>query len=154
MMASNLKFMRIALLPLIFCVLLVGYITPLMAQTPANCKISVRATGLRNATGNVRITLRRSADSVVESRVVDIDAKTLTAQTVFDKLPEGVYSVGLIHDENKNGKLDMDEMGLPQEGYGHSNNPGKRMGPPSFDETKFTLTQTGASLEIGIIYWQ
>ena len=154
MIAGYLKLMRIALPVLICCVLLVDHFTPLTAQTPGNCKITVRVAELRNATGNVRVTLRRNATSIVESRVIDINAKTLTAQTVFDKLPGGVYSVGLIHDENKNGKLDIDEMGMPQEGYGHSNNPGKRMGPPSFEETKFTLTQTGVSLEIGIIYWQ
>jgi len=44
-------------------------------------------------------------------------------------------------------------MGMPVEGYGHSNNPEKRMGAHSFDETKFTLSQPVTTLEIQLIYW-
>jgi uncharacterized protein (DUF2141 family) len=43
-------------------------------------------------------------------------------------------------------------MGIPKEGYGASNNPKKKMGPPSFEETKFQLNGTDQSLEIKLIY--
>jgi len=153
MIATYAKVMRTALLPVMFCLLIAGSSAPVTAQTPDTCSLTVRVTGIRNASGNLRIALRRSEDSIVESRLVEIDAKTLTAETVFDKLPEGSYSVAVIHDENKNGKLDMNEMGMPVEGYGHSNNPERRPGPPKFDETKFTLTQTSKPIEISLIYW-
>jgi uncharacterized protein (DUF2141 family) len=140
MIATYVKVMRTALLPVMFCSLLAGSTAPVTAQTPGTCSLTVRVTRIRNASGNLRMTLRRSEDSIVESRLIEIDAKTLTAETVFDKLPPGNYGVAVIHDENKNGKLDMNEMGMPVEGYGHSNNPERRPGPPKFDETKFTLT--------------
>jgi len=42
---------------------------------------------------------------------------------------------------------------MPTEGYGHSNNPAKRPGPPSFDETKFTFAAPGSTVGIVLIYW-
>ena len=123
------------------------------AQAATAGQLTVRVTGVRSAEGNIRIAVRNDENTVVASRTIEIDPKTLTAQTVFDKLPQGTYGIAVFHDENKNGKLDFNEMGMPVEGYGHSNNPGKRMGPPSFDETKFTLDQSGSSIEIRLIYW-
>jgi len=135
------------------CAFLVSFIPTLTAQSTGTCSLTVRVTGIRNTEGNIRVVLRRDRDTIVEAREVAIDAKTLTAQTVFDKLAEGTYGVAVMHDENKNGKLDMNEMGMPLEGYGHSNNPAQRMGPPSFDETKFAISHPGSSIEIRLIYW-
>jgi uncharacterized protein (DUF2141 family) len=130
----------------------------LPAHSPAQsssgaCTLTVRVTGARNTDGNIRVVLRRDENTVVEAKEAEIDAKTMTAQVVFDRIPEGDYGVAVIHDENKNGKLDMNEMGIPVEGYGHSNNPAKRPGPPNFDETKFMLSNPGTSIEIRLNYW-
>jgi len=130
-----------------------GLAPKLRAQSAGKCSLTVRVTGIRNNEGNIRVVLRRDKDTVVETREIEIDAKTMTAQTVFDKLAEGTYGVAVIHDENKNGKLDMNEMGMPVEGYGHSNNPAKRMGPPDFDETRIAVSQPENSIEIRLIYW-
>jgi uncharacterized protein (DUF2141 family) len=51
-----------------------------------------------------------------------------------------------------NQKLDKNFMGIPKEGYGASNNPRKKMGPPSFEETKFKLSGTLQVLEIKLMY--
>jgi uncharacterized protein (DUF2141 family) len=133
--------------------LFAGAVASVSAQAPDKCKLSVKVTGIRNTEGNVRVALRKGPEAVVQSVTAEIDAKTMTATAVFEGLPQGSYGVAVIHDENKNGKLDFNEMGMPLEGYGHSNNPGKRMGPPNFDETKFTLSQPAITVEIQLIYW-
>jgi uncharacterized protein (DUF2141 family) len=51
-----------------------------------------------------------------------------------------------------NGKLDKNFVGAPKEGYGASNNPRKRMGPPPFDEARFSLNQPQQLIEIKLIY--
>jgi uncharacterized protein (DUF2141 family) len=71
---------------------------------------------------------------------------------VFTDLPAGVYAVSVFHDENMNQKLDKNFVGVPKEGYGASNNPKKKMGPPSFEEAKFQLSGTEQSLEIKLMY--
>ena len=132
--------------------LLSAAFVPVSAQAPGKSALTVKVTSIRNADGNIRIIVRSSPDTIVTAQVAEIDAKTMTAQAIFN-LPPGTYNVAAIHDENKNGTLDFDSNGMPIEGYGHSNNPEKRMGAPSFDETKFALTESAVSIEINLIYW-
>ena len=144
---------RFAMIPVLCAALFAIIPAPSLAQSPAKCTLTVKVTGIRSVEGNILVTLRSGPDTIVQGKVVDIDAKTMTAQAVFAGVPAGAYGVSAIHDENKNGKLDFNDVGMPIEGYGHSNNPAKRMGPPNFDETRFTLDPSGASIEINLIYW-
>lgn len=56
----------------------------------------------------------------------------------FTGLPSGHYAVKLFQDENGNGQIDKNSMGIPTEPYGFSNNGGS-FGPPSFDEAKVVV---------------
>jgi uncharacterized protein (DUF2141 family) len=146
-----------AALPLLCCALLISFNGRLSAQSPAaptqsTSTLTVRVTGIRNTNGKIRLTLMRDS-KFVEGREVEIDAATLSAKTVFANLPQGVYAVNLFHDENMNGKMDSNYFGMPEEGYGFSNNPAKRMGKPGFDETNFQLNQPECAIEIIMIYW-
>jgi len=123
------------------------------AQEAATCTLTVEVSGIQNARGNILIGLQRDANTIIEGRVAEIDAKTMTAKAVFEKVPEGVYGVSVLHDENKNGQMDWDPVGMPLEGYGFSNNPPKQMGPPPFADFKFDLQQPGKTLDITLIYW-
>jgi uncharacterized protein (DUF2141 family) len=64
-----------------------------------------------------------------------------TVTMSFDGLEDGTYALMLIHDINSNGKMDINAMGLPQDGYGFSNNVGMYGLPPfsaaSFDVNEF-----------------
>jgi hypothetical protein len=84
----------------------------------------------------------------VRLQQAEIEAQTRSAQFVLQGVPYGLYAVSVFHDENMNGKLDNNFVGAPKEGYGASNNPRKRMGPPPFDEAKFPLNQAAQSIEI------
>jgi uncharacterized protein (DUF2141 family) len=132
----------------------------LMAQTPGTSTLRVRITGARNAKGRIGIELCRDpkafpceGSNAADSQWVQIDARTLTAQAVFERIPQGVYAVAVFHDENMNGKLDSNFFGIPKEGYGASNNPKKRIGPPKFEQAKFSLNQPECSIEISLMYW-
>jgi uncharacterized protein (DUF2141 family) len=56
----------------------------------------------------------------------------------FNGLKDGVYAVAAIHDENGNGELDTNFIGIPTEGVGVSNNP-RLLGKPRFDEARFEI---------------
>lgn len=124
-----------------------------LAQAPKTGTLKVEITGIRNAEGNIRVALRSDENTIAAAKIAEIDPKTLTAQAVFDNLAEGSYGVAVFHDENKNEKLDFAENGVPLEGYGHSNNPEKRPGPPDFAETKFAFAAPGQTIEIKLVYW-
>ena len=132
---------------------------PLEPQTTGTANLTVLVTGARNAKGKIRVALFRDskgfpndASQAVHTQAADIDPQTLSAQVVFADLPAGVYAVSVFHDENMNEKLDKNFMGVPKEGYGASNNPKKKMGPPNFDETKFQLGVADQSVEIKLMY--
>jgi uncharacterized protein (DUF2141 family) len=145
--------MHRALTPLLCCALALLFTGRLNAQLAATCTLTVHVGGIQNAKGNILVALHKDSNTVIDSRVVEIDSKTMTAKAVFEKVPEGIYGVSVVHDENKSGQIDMDPGGMPLEGYGFSNNPAKQMGPPPFDEFKFELKQPEKSLDISLIYW-
>jgi uncharacterized protein (DUF2141 family) len=62
-----------------------------------------------------------------------------------------VYAVMVFHDENSNGKLDKNILGIPKEGYGASNNLARKMRPPTFDEARFSIS-SDQSVEVKLFY--
>lgn len=56
-----------------------------------------------------------------------------------DALPPGTYAVQVMHDENGNGELDDNLVGMPTEPWGFSNNAMGNFGPPGWQDVKFDL---------------
>lgn len=67
----------------------------------------------------------------------------------FDGVPAGRYALMVIHDENGNGTLDTNLVGMPVEGYGFSNNP-RVMRKPTFDEAAFDVGADALALDVAI----
>jgi uncharacterized protein (DUF2141 family) len=75
------------------------------------------------------------------------------ATCTFPGLPAGTYAIGLLHDENDNGKMDTNFVGLPKEGYGASNDAKATFGPPKFKDAKVELGGGGVlTLKINVRY--
>ena len=55
-----------------------------------------------------------------------------TMRFVVQDLAPGRYALSAFHDENDNGELDTNLMGIPSEGYGFGNDASAAFGPPSF----------------------
>jgi uncharacterized protein (DUF2141 family) len=85
----------------------------------------------------------------VQQTSVPIGAATGTCS--FTRIKGGVYAVALFHDENGNGKLDTNFIGIPSEGVGVSNNATGSFGPPKWDDAKFLL-RNNAALGITLRY--
>ncbi len=62
-----------------------------------------------------------------------------TTSCSFADMPPGTYAAAVIHDENSNGKLDKNFLGMPTEGYGISNNHTHAFSRPTWDESKFDV---------------
>jgi len=61
---------------------------------------------------------------------------------IFKNLPEKTYAVCVFHDEDSDGKLKTNWLGMPREGVGSSNNAKGRLGPPRFSAAAFPLAVT------------
>lgn len=116
--------------------------------------LTVHVSALRNDKGQVGCMLFASADGFPKSpekalarQFVPI-AKT-EATCVFPGVGAGTYAVVAMHDENGNGKLDTNFLGIPTEGVGASRDARGRLGPPSFADAAFRTP--GGSVEIPIV---
>jgi uncharacterized protein (DUF2141 family) len=69
------------------------------------------------------------------------------ALCVFKKIPAGTYGLSAFHDQNNNGKLDTNLLGMPTEDYCASNNARGVLGPPSFNDAKFVYKAGTKRLE-------
>ncbi len=60
----------------------------------------------------------------------------------LDILP-GTYALAIIHDENMDGKLATNFLGVPTEGYGFSSGAKATMSAPSFEAASFSYSAVG-----------
>ena len=86
-------------------------------------RLIVTVTGIRNDKGSVSASLFDQEKGfpdddtrAISHRLSAIEGSTATL--VFDGVAPGSYSVVLLHDENKNNKMDFNRFGFPREGYG------------------------------------
>jgi uncharacterized protein (DUF2141 family) len=87
-----------------------------------------------------------TADKAVAAQTLPMrDGK---AQLVFVGLPAGRYALKSFADENGNGKLDANLVGVPIERYGFSNDARGRMGPPTFDAAAVSLEAADSSIAL------
>ena len=73
--------------------------------------------------------------------------------TVGFEVPYGSYAASLLHDENKDGELNTNIVGIPKEGIGFSNDPRIIKGTPSFEKTCFEFNEDNQSVEIAVKYF-
>ncbi|MBD8654934.1 DUF2141 domain-containing protein [Oxalobacteraceae sp. CFBP 13730] len=66
-------------------------------------------------------------------------AKAGETVVTVDGVPAGSWAVLSYQDENDNGKLDRNVLGIPKEPYAFSRDARGRFGPPSFEEAAFEL---------------
>jgi uncharacterized protein (DUF2141 family) len=131
------------------------------SPTPSKSTLTVHITGIRNAKGKVNIALFWDAkgfpseiDSAVSTQRLEIDPQTLSVTAVFANLPQGTYAVSLLHDEKLIGRMEFDSQGIPQNGFGLSNNPDTSQGPPTAEQARFQVNQPAVAIEIKMVYWQ
>jgi len=116
-------------------------------------QLRIHVLGLRSDRGDIRCSLFSSAEDFPNNG--DLMAKITTAPIVdrsatcvFTGVAPGVYAVVLFHDENGDGKFNRNWIGLPEEGYGFSDDAPAHFRPPRFDEASFSFA--GGALEIPV----
>lgn len=118
--------------------------TAAVAAELATQSLRVEVRNLRNTRGDVGCGLFASADGfpdtdrkAVQSQHVPIHDKTAVCEFVGVK--PGTYAVAVFHDENGNGVLDKNLLGMPKEGYGTSNDVRPAMSAPTFQPASFVV---------------
>lgn len=100
-------------------------------------ELIVRIENIKSIKGSMKIAVYDRKDLFLSDSVVLIGnqkIETVNVEFVFRDLPEGSYALSIFHDENDNGKLDSNFMGIPSEPYAFSNNAKGAFGPPKFED--------------------
>lgn len=145
--------------------LALGTAAPSQAESgPAGCTgpvsshwVNVTVEGLRNSNGVVTLTLYPDDPARFLKPRGSLYVTKATARQglahVCIYIPEpGAYGLALYHDENANGKIDRNGLGIPKEGFGFSNNPRIFLSAPSFAKVRFVVSGGGSSTRIKMKY--
>jgi len=127
----------------------------LNAENPVG-RIEVCIDNVRSTNGIVGVALFNAKKGFPDKNTMAIEGLSVPAgkrcEVVFENVPFGTYAVSVLHDENGNGKMDKGFLGIPKEGFGTSNNPEIKMGPPTFSDSSFDLENTRLTLNISMKY--
>ncbi len=129
-----------------------------VAQAQDQGSIEVQIQGVRSGTGQIACALFTGAEGFPgengKARALMFSPiDNGTGRCIFNALPAGRYAVSVIHDENKNQKMDTNLFGVPQEGYGVSNNKTYALSSPKWEESSLDLSQGQArSLTVQLRY--
>jgi len=119
--------------------------------------LTITVKDLRNSKGVVQFAIYNKEGSIPDEKYkkyYKIDSVAINDHTVtitFNGLPKGRYAINILHDENKNGKVDKKFI-LPKEGIGFSNY--ESMGisnRPKFSKASFEVSSNTEKV-IKIIY--
>jgi uncharacterized protein (DUF2141 family) len=105
-----------------------------------NISLDIEIENLKSNKGNINVLISDESKNEIASATF-IRVKGLKAEVSFDSIYPGKYAIQFYHDENQNGKLDMNLIGIPKESYGSSNNVKPILGPPKFEKMLFSLTE-------------
>jgi len=90
------------------------------------CSLTVDVKNLKNSKGIVQFALYNKEGSIPDEnyknyyKIQKGEIVNGSASTTFKNIPKGQYAVNILHDENRNGKIDKGLV-LPKEGIGFSN---------------------------------
>lgn len=124
----------------------------LFASSANAADLTVRVEDVRSAQGSIMVAVYDSADGFLKrpARAARAAAAAGVVDLVIKDLPAGEYGIALFHDANGNGKMDSNPMGIPSEDHAFSNNARGTMGPPKFEQVKFSLPAGGATATVSL----
>lgn len=137
---------------------------PARASPPSGCTgpasshwINLTIDNLRNGRGVVILTLypddkARFLKPMGSLYVTKVPARAGTSHACIFVPQPGAYGLALYHDENANGKIDRNGLGIPKEGFGFSNNPKIFMSAPGFKSVRFMAGPAATALRIRMKY--
>jgi uncharacterized protein (DUF2141 family) len=132
-------------------------------------ELRVAIDGVRSAEGNIMLGLYDSdegfatalelydePDGFIKDRDrvagAALSARSGVRQASFRDLEPGRYAIIVFHDENADGRLDKNFLGIPLEGYGFSNEARGLLGPPGFGDAAFSVGEGATVVRIEMRY--
>lgn len=124
----------------------------LNVQQEDNFDIKVEVKNVKNDKGKMFFALYDNEEDFLKKEIKGEikEIKNNTCLITFKNVPPGTYAVSVFHDENDNGKMDVNGLGIPIEDFGCSNDAKGFMGPPKWKNAKFELSDKSKSLIVNL----
>lgn len=111
---------------------------------------------IQSATGNIKIAIFNQAvgfptDQTKAYKLITIPAQKGQVKFSLGKLPPGKYAIAVFHDENADGQLNTNIIGIPTEGYAFSKKSDLGFGPPAFADAAIDIANK-KEIEIQLSY--
>jgi uncharacterized protein (DUF2141 family) len=101
--------------------------------------LEIEITGIRNDKGEILLQLYNENQKIIGQQKGVIEENKCNVK--FSNLKPGKYAFRFFHDENLSGIMETNELGIPKEGYGFSNNGAGLFGPKPFKEWLFDIKE-------------
>lgn len=125
---------------------------------PSQPGIHVEILGIRNSMGAVACALFEAPEGFpteflrFATNIMMVKVRATKATCDFEDIAPGTYALAVIHDENRDGELATNLMGVPKEGYGFSNDAKGSLGAPSFEAASFSYNGQSLNMTIALQY--
>ena len=130
-----------------------GYFIP----KEKSAEIRIRVTGIVKIEGFIMLALHYNKENFISGNMPAIAVKKkITGSEMSFVFPgnynPGSYAVAVFHDEDSNGKLEMNKYGIPLEGFGFSKNPSLAKGRPGWENSVFRVNEKVHEETIRMLY--
>ena len=128
-----------------YIILILAFFTiPVFSKGNITLKVNVK--GIESNEGELKYLLHNSEKSFPGKREFALDSgsvKVKSENIIFKigNLKPGEYAVSVYHDEDGDGELDRNFIGIPSEDVGSSNDAPANFGPPDYEDAKFLLNK-------------
>ncbi|MCV9927898.1 DUF2141 domain-containing protein [Flavobacterium sp. LS1R49] len=117
----------------------------------------IEISGIRSEKGKIILNIFKNNDSYDNGKVLKklvFDKKDIIKgkMTVTCNLDPGICGITLIDDENENGEINKNLLGIPKEGFGFSNFFMEKMKKPSFNDFKVDIKNQDNKISIKVKY--
>lgn len=128
---------------------LLPFLGVLSASNPAvakfNSNLTVEIDGVSDRQGQICFSLFKSSRGFPDSGNDAVDKRCVKItetppKITFNDLPPNTYAVAVFWDDNSDGELNRNFLGIPTEKFGFSSNPVISTGPPKFSDSAILIT--------------
>lgn len=127
------------------------------SKTKEEYSLTIVVENLRNSKGVLQVALYNKDGSIPDEqyknyyKIQTTNIESGNAEITIKNLPKGKYAINILHDENKNCKIDKGLI-LPKEGIGFSNYSSIGLtNRPNFKKASFDLFQD-KKIKVKVIY--
>lgn len=138
---------------LIFSFIFLGLSALSFSIPPASLHVQIH--DVRSDSGKILVLVFKNEDGFPDQvkkafKQLVLESKKGKVEFRLDHIPAGKYAITVLHDEDDNGIMTTNFVGLPEEKYGFSNNPKIYFGPPSFGKSAVQVGSESKTIQINL----